>query len=122
MHVLIIDDERDFLSLMEKRLARRNMQVTTADNAKDGLAHLADTSMQIDVTLLDVRMPEMDGLEALHRIKQIRPHLPVILLTGHANLEVAVTGMELGAFDYLLKPVAINELIIKLEDAARSAE
>ena len=73
-----------------------------------------------DAVVMDVRMPGMDGLEGLHRMKQIAPSLPVILLTGHASLSVAVSGMELGAFDYLLKPIAINELIIKLEDAART--
>ena len=119
MHILVVDDEQEFLSLIQKRLSRRNMEVATADNGADAL-ELA-RQQHFDVVLMDVRMPGMDGLAALRQLKEIRPQLPVILLTGHASLGVAVNGMELGAFDYMLKPVAINELIIKLEDAARSA-
>lgn len=120
MHVLVVDDETEFLELIEKRLSRRNMRVTTAANGLDAL-ELAGKN-DFDVVIMDVRMPGMDGLETLRRMKEIRPNLPVLLLTGHASLGVAVNGMELGAYDYMLKPVAINELIIKLEDAARSAE
>ena len=120
MHILVVDDETEFLSLIEKRLSRRNMNVATADNGADALTLVQAQSF--DVVVMDVRMPGMDGLETLRRIKEIRPTLPVLLLTGHASLGVAVNGMELGAFDYMLKPVAINELIMKLEDAARSAE
>ena len=119
MHILIVDDETEFLELIEKRLSRRNMRVTTAANGPAAL-ELARQG-DFDVVVMDVRMPGMDGLETLRHMKEIRPALPVLLLTGHASLGVAVNGMELGAFDYMLKPVAINELIIKLEDAARSA-
>lgn len=119
MHILVVDDEQEFLSLIQKRLSRRNMQVSTADNGNGALELVRQQNF--DVVLMDVRMPGLDGLATLRQLKEIRPQLPVILLTGHASLGVAVNGMELGAFDYMLKPVAINELIIKLEDAARSA-
>lgn len=119
MHILVVDDEQEFLSLIQKRLSRRNMEVTTADNGVTALELAAQ--QHFDVVLMDVRMPGMDGLATLRQLKELRRELPVILLTGHASLGVAVNGMELGAFDYMLKPVAINELIIKLEDAARSA-
>lgn len=119
MRILVVDDEQEFLSLIQKRLSRRNMEVSTASNGSDAL-ELA-RQQNFDVVLMDVRMPGLDGLATLRQLKEIRPQLPVILLTGHASLGVAVNGMELGAFDYMLKPVAINELIIKLEDAARSA-
>jgi DNA-binding NtrC family response regulator len=120
MHVLIVDDEVEFLSLIQKRLEHRDIQVTTANNASDAVKLVMKMNPPFDAVVMDVRMPGMDGLEGLHRMKQIAPSLPVILLTGHASLSVAVSGMELGAFDYLLKPIAINELIIKLEDAART--
>ena len=119
MHILVVDDEAEFLSLIQKRLSRRNMDVSTADNGASALELVQEHSF--DVVVMDVRMPGMDGLATLRRMKEIKPSLPVILLTGHASLGVAVNGMELGAFDYMLKPVAINELILKLEDAARSA-
>ena len=120
MHVLLVDDEVEFLAILQKRLEHRDIRVTTASNAADAIKLLEDAANQYDAAVCDVRMPGMDGLEALHRFRQLRPKLPVILLTGHASLNVAVNGMELGAFDYLLKPIAINELIIKLEDAARA--
>ncbi len=120
MHVLIVDDEVEFLSLIQKRLEHRDIKVTTASNAGDAIALVQKGSVKFDAVVMDVRMPGMDGLEALHRMKQLAPQLPVILLTGHASLNVAVSGMELGAFDYLLKPIAINELLIKLEDASRT--
>ena len=67
--------------------------------------------------VLDVRMPGIDGIDTLRQIKRTRPLVEVILLTGHANMEVAVEGMELGAFDFLMKPVDIDELLYKLQDA-----
>src|SRR4030042_2557382 len=71
----------------------------------------------IDVGVLDVRMPGMGGIETLRAIKQQFPIVEVIMLTGHASLEVAREGMELGAFDYLIKPINIDELLFKLQDA-----
>jgi len=67
--------------------------------------------------VLDVRMQGMDGIQTLAEIKKIRPAIEVIMLTGHANLDVAVEGMDLGAFDYLMKPTDVDELLYKLEDA-----
>jgi DNA-binding NtrC family response regulator len=119
MHILLVDDETEFLDLMTKRLDRRNFQVSTAANGVDALKVLETTP--VDVVVLDVRMPGMDGIETLRRIKALTPATEVILLTGHANMEVALEGMNLGAFDYLLKPVAINDLIFKIQDAAKKS-
>ena len=119
MHILLVDDETEFLELMTKRLDRRNFQVSTAANGVDALKVLEKTP--VDVVVLDVRMPGMDGIETLKRIKALTPATEVILLTGHANMEVALEGMNLGAFDYLLKPVAINDLIFKIQDAAKKS-
>ncbi len=118
MRVLIVDDELEFLELIEKRLSRRNMAVSTAPSGQKALELLDDNDF--DAVVMDVRMPGMDGLETLRHMKEKKPSLPVILLTGHASMGVAVNGMELGAFDYMLKPVAINDLIMKLEDAVRT--
>ena len=125
MRVLFVDDEVEFLQLMEKRLSRRGMEVSTAPDGQGALdmldAVLAEGGEMFKVVVMDVRMPGMDGLETLRHMKAKAPELPVILLTGHACMGVAVQGMDLGAYDYMLKPVSISELIIKMEEAARSA-
>lgn len=127
MNVLIVDDEREFLELMEKRLSRRSMNVTTAADGKTALEFVranldAPVEEQFKVVVMDVLMPGMDGLETLQQMKAMAPNLPVILLTGHAAMDVAVQGLDLGAYDYMLKPVAISELTMKMDDAIRSVE
>ena len=113
--VLLVDDEPDFLETLVKRLRKRKLEVFAASNGKDALELLKDTP--VDVVVLDVKMPDMDGIETLRQIKKIRSGVEVIMLTGHASVEVAVQGMELGAFDYLMKPMDIDELLYKLQDA-----
>jgi DNA-binding response OmpR family regulator len=71
-----------------------------------------------DAMVLDVKMPGIDGIEVLRRVKRTRAELPVLLLTGHASVEAAMAGVESGAVDYLLKPVPINDLIMRLRDIA----
>jgi DNA-binding NtrC family response regulator len=116
--LLMIDDEESFVSALSKRLAVRDIEVIPAFSGQDGLKRLAeDTS--IEVALLDVKMPEMDGIETLKRIKAIHPLVEVIMLTGHATFETAIEGMKLGAFDYLMKPCEIDDLITKLEAARK---
>ena len=125
MRALFVDDELEFLELMQKRLARRGMEVVTAPDGQTALElvnqALASGAEPFNIVIMDVRMPGMDGLETLRHMKQKTPRLPVILLTGHACMGVAVEGLDLGAYDYMLKPVAISELIIKMEEAVRSA-
>ncbi|MFA4917259.1 MAG: response regulator [Syntrophales bacterium] len=113
--VLLVDDEREFLETLLKRLLKRRVKVTGVDSGEEALKILKETPP--DVVVLDVRMQGMDGLQTLREIKKIRPLVEVIMLTGHANLEVAVEGMEAGAFDYLMKPTDVDELLYKLEDA-----
>ena len=115
IRLLLVDDEQDFTATLGRRLARRGMAVETASGGEEGLDKLA--SFGPDVVLLDVRMPGMDGLSVLHRIKETHPLVEVVMLTGHASMEVAIRGMELGAFDYMMKPVAFEELLYKVEDA-----
>jgi DNA-binding NtrC family response regulator len=113
--VLLVDDEEEFLETLVKRLAKRKLMVTGVTNAQDAIRILNEKP--IDVVVLDVKMPGMDGLEALREIKNTSPQVEVIMLTGHANMEAAIQGMELGAFDYLMKPMDIDELLYKLQDA-----
>lgn len=118
--VLLVDDEVEFLELLEKRLGKRQIAVRCATSGEEAI-EIVRTDPP-DVVVLDVKMPNMDGLEALRRIKAISPQLEVIMLTGHANLEAASRGMELGAFDFMVKPVTINELLTKLVDAYRNKQ
>jgi DNA-binding NtrC family response regulator len=113
--VLLVDDEAEFLETLVKRLKKRKLDVSAVTSGKEALESLRESP--VDVVVLDVKMPDMDGIETLKEIKKIRPSVEVIMLTGHANVEVAMQGMELGAFDYLMKPMDIDELIYKLQDA-----
>ena len=117
INVLLVDDEEAFRRTLGKRLGKRGIVVEEAGTGEEALEKLG--SFAPDVILLDVKMPGMDGLTALHKIKDEDPLVEVVMLTGHASMEIAIRGMELGAFDYLMKPVEFEELLYKLEDAAR---
>ncbi len=112
---LIVDDEEEYLETLLKRLNKRNIDACGVNSGNEALAMLNEKP--VDVVVLDVRMPGMDGIETLRAIKKNHPLVEVILLTGHACMEAAVEGMEMGAFDYLMKPVDIDDLLYKLQDA-----
>jgi len=114
--LLLVDDEEAFVAAMEKRLNMRNMTTTAAYTGAEGLKKL-DDDPDIDVVLLDVKMPGMDGIATLREIKNRHPMTEVIMLTGHATVESAIEGMKLGAFDYLMKPCDMDELVAKVEEA-----
>ena len=114
-NVLLVDDELEFLETLVKRLTKRGLNISTAKSGEEALKIIRGKG--IDVAVLDVRMPGMDGIQTLREIKKIDPLMEVIMLTGHASIEVAIEGMELGAFDYLMKPADIDELFYKLQDA-----
>ena len=114
--VLIVDDEAPFLDVVSKRLSMRNLTVFTADSGERALEVLAEEPM-MDVVILDVKMPGMDGTETLVEIKKDYPLVEVIMLTGHATVENAIEGMKKGAFDYLMKPCDLDLLIKKVTDA-----
>lgn len=118
--VLLVDDEAIFLETLAKRLARRGLAVHTAGSGKDALEVLA--AHPVDVVLLDVKMPGLDGMDTLSLIKRDHPGVEVIMLTGHANVDAAMRGMEEGAFDYLMKPADIDDLFHKIEDAFRKRQ
>lgn len=115
--VLIVDDEPDFVEMLLKRLRRRGgLEVTGANDALAALEHLK--AHEMDVVVLDVKMPGMDGMEALRRFKLEFPLMEVIMLTGHATVENAIDGMRQGAFDYLMKPCDLDTLLEKVRAAA----
>ena len=113
--VLLVDDEPEFVSTLAERLQLREIQAQTAPDGKTALRLIQAEPPH--VVVLDVMMPGMDGIETLIEIKKIAPLVEVILLTGYAKMELALKGMEKGAFDYLIKSIGIDELMYKLEDA-----
>jgi DNA-binding NtrC family response regulator len=113
--VLVVDDEKDFLASLVRRLKRRQLEVQGVDGGQAALDHLA--AHPVDVVVLDVKMPGMDGLGALRRIKETHPLVEVILLTGHASVDAGMKGISLGAFEYLIKPVTLDELLERINDA-----
>ena len=114
-NVLLVDDETEFLETLVKRLKKRRLNISGVKSGEEALVVAGERG--IDVVVLDVRMPGIDGIQTLKKLKEINPLIEVIMLTGHASLEVAVEGMESGAFDYLMKPIDIDELLYKIEDA-----
>jgi two-component system OmpR family response regulator len=114
-NILIVDDEEDFRVTLVKRLQKRNQQVFGAESGQKALTLME--AMVFDVVVLDVKMPGMDGIETIREMKKKNPLTEVILLTGHASLESGIEGMKLGAFDYIMKPVNIDELLEKIRQA-----
>ncbi|MFH0813813.1 MAG: response regulator [Pseudomonadota bacterium] len=113
--VLIVDDEEAFRSALGKRLAVRGLEVNTVGSGKEALEELRNKPY--DVILLDVKMPGMSGIEALAEIKKINPLLEVIILTGHASVDVAVEITKLGGYEYLIKPYPLEDLMEKVDAA-----
>lgn len=116
IRLLVIDDEKEFLDSVRKVLSRREMEVLTAENGEKGID--AILTKAVDVVVLDIKMPGMSGIEVLTRIKQEKPLIEVILLTGHASVSTAVDGLKKGAFDYLHKPQNIDDLTEIIRKAA----
>ncbi len=113
--ILLVDDEMDFLSIMSERMKNRGMNVSTAASAKEAIQMAGAESF--DAIILDLQMPEMDGLEALKVLKAQKPELQVILLTGHATIEKGVEAMKLGAMDLMEKPADLRTLAEKIKKA-----
>ncbi len=119
--IMLVDDEVSFVETTAKRLAKRNIEIITAFSAEEGLEKLR-TNQNLDVIVLDIKMPGMDGIEALKEIKTISPLTEVIILTGHATIESAIDGMKLGAYDFLKKPCDFEELVSKVEEATKKKQ
>lgn len=115
--VLLVDDEIDFVEMLSLRLEEEGEDVTSACSGQECLDILKEK--HIDVVILDILMPGMDGITTLKEIKNRFPLVEVIMLTGHGTTESAVEGMKLGAFDYLLKPAYFEDLTAKLEAARK---
>lgn len=118
MRVLLVDDETEFVTTLAERLNLRQIQ---ADIATDGESALrAIQSSPPDVLVLDLKMPGMSGLDLMREARALFPDMNVILLTGHGSTKEGIEGMNMGAFDYMMKPVDIEALIRKMKDAVKS--
>lgn len=116
--VLLVDDEAAFVETMAKRLTKRGLKVYTALSGQAALDMLDDGGpSKVDVVILDVKMPGLDGLATLAAIKQRHPNVEVVMLTGHATVENAIEGMKGGAYDYLMKPCDLDQLLAKVAEA-----
>jgi DNA-binding NtrC family response regulator len=116
-NVLLVDDEVDFVETFSERLHMRNLEISKAFSGKEALKVLKK-NQTIEVVILDVKMPEMDGIDALAEIKKSYPLVEVIMLSGHSTVESAIEGMKKGAFDYLMKPCDMDQIITKVGEAA----
>lgn len=116
--IMLVDDEVPFVETMVKRLTKRNFETIAAYSGEEGLEKIK-THQNLDVIILDVKMPGKDGLETLKEIKTLTPLIEVIMLTGHATVESGIKGMKLGAYDFLMKPCEIEELVSKVEEATK---
>jgi DNA-binding response OmpR family regulator len=113
--LLLVDDETEFLDTLVDRLDLRDLKTDVAYNGKEALSAVEEE--EPDVIVLDVKMPEMDGIEVLRRIKKAYPHVEVIILTGHGNEQDEQRARELGAFDYLKKPADLETLMGRIRGA-----
>ncbi|MBC8439851.1 MAG: response regulator [Deltaproteobacteria bacterium] len=113
--VLLVDDEKEFLEIMSERMQARGMVVTTAESADQALSIIGKESF--DAIVMDFQMPGMDGMEALKAIKNKKPELQIILLTGYATIEKTVEAMKIGATDFLEKPADLEALAKKIKEA-----
>jgi two-component system, OmpR family, response regulator len=116
IRILVVDDEIKLVETMVERLQTRGFLVAGMSNGKDALRYLEGNA--VDVVVLDVMMKDLNGLEVLKEIKAGWPLVQTIMLTGHASVRSGMTGLRLGAFDYLIKPVPLDALIRKINQAA----
>ena len=116
-NVLLVDDEIEFVETFSERLVMRDLEISKAFSGEEALQVL-ESNKNIEVVILDVKMPGMDGIETLAQIKAKFPLIEVIMLSGHTDVESAIDGMKRGAFDYLMKPCDMDQIIAKVTEAA----
>jgi len=117
IRVLLVDDEKEFVEALSERLELRLFDVKTSYTGDEAIRLIQQED--IDVIILDVLMPGKDGIATLTDIKKLKPLTQVIMLTGNATVETAINGMKLGAYDYLMKPTETEDLVNKINSAAK---
>jgi len=119
IRLLLVDDEVGFVDVLQKRMCKRGLDVTTATSGTEGIQTLR--AKDFDVAVLDLKLEDMDGIEVLEIFKKMVPDMPVIMLTGHGSEQAARDGMAEGAFDYLLKPCDLDDLLAKVRSAVEGS-
>jgi DNA-binding NtrC family response regulator len=113
--LLLVDDEEQFVEALSERLSMRDYDITTSLTGEDAIEKIKNYNF--DVVILDVRLPGIDGTDVLREIKNLKPLTEVIMLTGQGTVEMAIEGMKLGAFDFLMKPCEAEDLTVKIDKA-----
>ena len=116
--VILVDDEEEFIDLMSQRLETRGLKVVAVTSGEQAVAKANDQSF--DVAVVDLAMPGIDGIETLKQIKARRPDMEVIMLTGQATVQSGIEAMKHGASDFLEKPVDLNVLMEKIQQAKQA--
>ncbi len=114
-NVLLVDDEEQFLDVLSQRLEARGLKVAAVTSGEEAVMQVEDHNF--DAIIVDLAMPGIDGIETLKRIKEKRPDLEIIMLTGHATVQSGIQAMKLGADDFLEKPVDLSILLEKIGKA-----
>jgi DNA-binding response OmpR family regulator len=122
IRVLVVDDEEDFLNSIVMRIELRGFEVSGATGGAKAIEFLESNPGDVDVVLLDIKMPGMDGIETLRQIRKCCPEVQVIVVTGHASQEFSRLGRELGAFDYLIKPIRLEVILERIAAACDQDE
>jgi DNA-binding NtrC family response regulator len=117
IRLLLVDDEKGYVHVLSNRLSRRNIDVKKTYSGQEAIQALR--GQDFDVAVLDLKMEDMDGIEVLKILKKLDPNLEVIMLTGHGSEQAAREGIEFGAFDYLSKPCELEQLLAKIQEAAK---
>lgn len=117
--ILIIDDERSIRNTLKDILSYENYQVSLAENGMEAIKMVG--ANEFDVILCDIKMPEMDGLEVLEKLQEIAFDVPVIMISGHGNIDTAVEAIKKGAFDFIEKPLDLNRILITIKNALDKA-
>lgn len=113
--VLLVDDEQDFLKALSERMQAKGLEITPATSGEEAIEAVKDEFF--DAVVLDMMMPDLDGIETLKKIKEVNPDVQVILLTGHATVDKGIEAMKLGAMDFLEKPAELSSLMQKIKKA-----
>jgi len=115
VRILVIDDERSIRNTLKDILGFEGYAVDVAENGSSGLELVKNT--EYDIILCDIKMPEMDGIEVLEKIMEIKPNTTVVMISGHGNIDTAVEAIKKGAFDFIVKPLDLNRLLITIRNA-----